>query len=142
MHLKAIAIKEELLGPQDYEVGLSVGHLASLYNYHMKKYDEAEQLYLRSIEINTRLFGPTYSGMEYDYRGLIHVYGSTGNVNQYLEYNRQYTDWKTLRETVQLVHHTENLMNPSDIVERFFQMEDEDSAKVVTSEDREMRAIN
>lgn len=138
MHIKAIAIKEELLGPQDYEVGLSVGHLASLYNYHMKKYDEAEQLYLRSIEINTRLFGPTYSGMEYDYRGLIHVYGSTGNVIQYLEYNRQYTEWKTLRETVQLVHHTEKLMSPRDIVERFFQMEDEDSAKVVTSDDHTM----
>lgn len=52
MHLKAIAIKEELLGAEDYEVGLSIGHLASLYNYHMKKYKEAEQLYLRSIAIS------------------------------------------------------------------------------------------
>jgi hypothetical protein len=52
MHLKAIAIKEELLGAEDYEVGLSIGHLASLYNYHMKKYKKAEQLYLRSIAIS------------------------------------------------------------------------------------------
>ena len=51
MHLKAIAIKEKLLGPEDYEVALSVGHLASLYNYDMHKYPEAEQLYLRSISI-------------------------------------------------------------------------------------------
>ena len=51
MHLKAIAIKERLLGVDDYEVALSVGHLASLYNYDMNKYDEAEQLYLRSIAI-------------------------------------------------------------------------------------------
>ena len=51
MHLKAIAIKEKLLGPEDYEVALSVGHLASLYNYDMQKYNEAEQLYLRSISI-------------------------------------------------------------------------------------------
>ena len=51
MHLKAIEIKERLLGPDDYEVALSVGHLASLYNYDMKKYHEAEQLYLRSIDI-------------------------------------------------------------------------------------------
>ena len=51
MHLKAIEIKERLLGPEDYEVALSVGHLASLYNYDMQKYAEAEQLYLRSIAI-------------------------------------------------------------------------------------------
>jgi len=49
--LKAIAIKERLLGADDYEVALSVGHLASLYNYDMNKYDEAERLYLRSITI-------------------------------------------------------------------------------------------
>lgn len=51
MHLKAIEIKERLLGAEDYEVALSVGHLASLYNYDMEKYEEAEKLYLRSISI-------------------------------------------------------------------------------------------
>ena len=51
MHLKAIQIKEHLLGPEDYEVALSVGHLASLYNYDMQKYADAERLYLRSISI-------------------------------------------------------------------------------------------
>lgn len=51
MHLKAIAIKERILGSDDYEVALSIGHLASLYNYDMEKYDEAEKLYLRSIAI-------------------------------------------------------------------------------------------
>lgn len=51
MHVKAISIKERLLGTEDYEVALSVGHLASLYNYDMSKYEEAEKLYLRSIAI-------------------------------------------------------------------------------------------
>ena len=51
MHLKAIDIKERLLGPDDYEVALSVGHLASLYNYDMNKFQEAERLYMRSINI-------------------------------------------------------------------------------------------
>ena len=32
MHLKAIHIKEELLGKDDYEVALSVGHLARSVN--------------------------------------------------------------------------------------------------------------
>lgn len=56
MHLKAIAIKEQLLGSDDYEVGLSVGHLASLYNYHMLQYREAETLYHRSIAISMESF--------------------------------------------------------------------------------------
>jgi len=52
MHKKAIKIKTDLLGPYDFEVGLSIGHLASLYNYQMKKYREAEELYLKSIDIS------------------------------------------------------------------------------------------
>jgi len=55
MHLKAIEIKERLLGDDDYEVALSVGHLASLYNYDMNKFDDAEQLYLRSIAIGQNI---------------------------------------------------------------------------------------
>ena len=55
MHLQAIEIKERLLGSEDYEVALSVGHLASLYNYDMEKYYEAEKLYLRSIDIGVYL---------------------------------------------------------------------------------------
>ncbi len=34
---------------------------------------KAEELYLRSIRIGRKLFGPSYSGLEYDYRGLIQV---------------------------------------------------------------------
>lgn len=52
MHQRAIKIKRDLLGDYDYEVGLSIGHLASLYNYHMRKYHEAEDLYLKSIHIS------------------------------------------------------------------------------------------
>ena len=36
LHLKAIKIKENLLGAEDSEVAVSLGHLASLYNYDMK----------------------------------------------------------------------------------------------------------
>ena len=68
MHLKAIHIKETLLGKDDYEVALSIGHLASLYNYDLEELNKAEELYLRSIAISLRLFGPAYSGLEYDYR--------------------------------------------------------------------------
>jgi hypothetical protein len=42
-----------------------------LYNYDLKEFEKAEKLYLRSIAIGIRLYGPAYSGLEYDYRGLI-----------------------------------------------------------------------
>ncbi|KAF6207038.1 hypothetical protein GE061_018276 [Apolygus lucorum] len=98
MHLKAIEIKERLLGPDDYEVGLSVGHLASLYNYHMEEYRKAEKLYFRSINISLKLFSETYSGLEYDYRGLVHVYTHLGEMENAHDYKVTIDRWKTLRE--------------------------------------------
>lgn len=97
MHQKAIKIKTELLGPYDNEVGLSIGHLASLYSYQMKKYREAEELYLRSIEISLRLFGKSYSGLEYDYLGLCHVYETLREFEKYLKYASILDSWQTLR---------------------------------------------
>ena len=99
MHLKAIEIKEAILGKEDYEVALSVGHLASLYNYDMKQHLKAEKLYLRSIKIGRKLFGPTYSGLEYDYRGLMQVYQITSDMNKYLEYRSILEDWRIARDT-------------------------------------------
>ncbi|KAL1451966.1 hypothetical protein WDU94_006290 [Cyamophila willieti] len=99
MQLKAIAIKEKVLGKDDYEVGLSVGHLASLYNYHMLEYHKAEKLYYRSIDINLKLFSASYSGLEYDYRGLIHVYELLDNMDKMSEYTNKLSEWKILRET-------------------------------------------
>ncbi|XP_050684805.1 amyloid protein-binding protein 2 isoform X2 [Leptidea sinapis] len=98
MHLKAIAIKEELLGPEDYEVGLSVGHLASLYNYHMNQHTAAEKLYLRSINISLKLFGERYSGLEYDYRGLVHVFSQLKRPDRANYYNDLLQHWHELRE--------------------------------------------
>jgi len=98
MHLKAIEIKESLLGMDDYEVALSVGHLASLYNYDMSEYHKAEALYLRSIKIGSKLFGPSYSGLEYDYRGLIQVYQQINNYEKCFEFTSTLNDWKVLRD--------------------------------------------
>lgn len=116
MHQKAIQIKESLLGKEDYEVALSVGHLASLYNYDMEEYGKAEELYLRSIRIGRKLFGPSYSGLEYDYRGLIQVYNSTANFVKLAEYTRVLQEWNILRdqkdneqETAEIVEMKSNL---------------------------------
>lgn len=98
MHLQAIEIKERLLGSEDYEVALSVGHLASLYNYDMEKYDEAEKLYLRSIEIGKKLFGEGYSGLEYDYRGLLRLYRQVGNQEMADRYASILQQWSRIRD--------------------------------------------
>lgn len=98
MHKKAIEIKERILGSEDYEVALSLGHLASLYNYDMEEYEKAETLYLRSIAIGRKLFGDGYSGLEYDYRGLINLYDSQGNFDRMESYHQTLMDWKDLRE--------------------------------------------
>jgi len=66
MQLKAISIKERLLGHDDYEVAVSVGHLASLYNFDMGEYDKAEAMYKRSMNIGLALHGPAYSGERSD----------------------------------------------------------------------------
>ncbi|XP_005094954.1 amyloid protein-binding protein 2 [Aplysia californica] len=99
MHKQAIEIKERLLGPDDYEVALSVGHLASLFNYDMFKYDEAEKLYLRSVKIGRQLFGEGYSGLEYDYRGLVRLYTQKRDFAQADHYRDIINQWSILRDT-------------------------------------------
>ena len=86
------------MGRDDYEVALSIGHLASLYNYDMKNFDKAEELYLRSIAIGEKLFGPAYSGLEYDYRGLIRVYQETQSWDKFLQYRIKLSGWKDMRD--------------------------------------------
>uniref|UniRef100_T1JC70 Uncharacterized protein n=1 Tax=Strigamia maritima TaxID=126957 RepID=T1JC70_STRMM len=98
MHKKAILIKEKLLGDDDYEVALSLGHLASLYNYDIGNFKDAEKLYLRSIEIAKKLFGDGYSGLEYDYRGLLRVHKMLGNHSHVAEYTRVLHEWKQIRD--------------------------------------------
>jgi len=98
LHKRAISIKSDLLGPCDYEVGLSIGHLASLYSYHMKKYREAERLYLRSIAISLKLFGESYSGLEYDYKGLCNVYTKLSEAEKLFEYTQVLETWRIIRE--------------------------------------------
>ena len=54
-----------------------MGHLAALYCYDMEEFRKAEALYFRSIQIGLKLFGEGFSGLEFDYRGLIHLYKKT-----------------------------------------------------------------
>jgi hypothetical protein len=66
--------------------------------FFFSEYGKAEALYLRSIEIGLKLFGPWYSGLEYDYRGLIRVYQETQDWTNFFIYQYKLRDWKTLRD--------------------------------------------
>ncbi|XP_043264373.1 amyloid protein-binding protein 2 isoform X1 [Colletes gigas] len=126
MHIKAIRIKEEVLGPDDYEVGVSVGHLASLYNFHMNRYRDAEKLYYRSIAISLKLFNKSYSGLEYDYRGLLHLYTKLDNYDKVVEYETALNNWKVLRFEHQSKDppiDLERRPQPTeDVIDKFFSM--------------------
>lgn len=50
------------------------------------------------ILIGLRLFGETYSGLEYDYRGLCYVYENLNDTEKYLEYALILDTWKQLKE--------------------------------------------
>lgn len=98
LHLEAIRIKSFILGDDDPEVAVSLGHLASLYNYDIKDYQKAEDLYHRGIKICLKHHGDLYSGLEYDYTGLIHVYSNLQNERKHLEYTFILSDWKDKRK--------------------------------------------
>ncbi|KAI6650251.1 hypothetical protein LOD99_5930 [Oopsacas minuta] len=99
-HKDAIRIKEKHLGPDDYEVGLSVGHLAALYCYDMEKFRLAEPLYFRSIQIGLKLFGEGFSGLEFDYRGLIHLYKKTGDFTNRMKFVSKFDEYRFKRDQV------------------------------------------
>jgi hypothetical protein len=49
------------------------------------------------LSIGLKLFGRSYSGLEYDYRGLLHVYTKLEEHDKYLEYVDALNHWKELR---------------------------------------------
>uniref|UniRef100_A0A914ZZ16 Amyloid protein-binding protein 2 n=1 Tax=Parascaris univalens TaxID=6257 RepID=A0A914ZZ16_PARUN len=97
MHKKAIAIKARVLGEDDYETALSMGHLAALYTHDMDRQEEARDLYLKSIHIALKMFGESFTGLEYDYRGLLRVYGKLGDTEQADIYRMKLMDWEFAR---------------------------------------------
>ena len=48
--------------------------------------------------VGKKLFGEGYSGLEYDYRGLIKLYNSVGNYEKVFEYHNILSNWNRLRD--------------------------------------------
>ena len=48
--------------------------------------------------IGLKLFGKSYSGLEYDYHGLLNVYTKLNEYDKVLEYATILNNWKMLRD--------------------------------------------
>lgn len=57
--------------------------------------------------------GKSYSGLEYDYRGLLHVYTKLDESEKVLEYATTLNNWKVLRD-----EHAESEDPPIDLERR------------------------
>jgi hypothetical protein len=70
---------------------------ASLFSYDMARFADAEPLYYRSIKIGLELFGPSYSGLEYDFRGLINMFEHLGDWGKRAVFQERLVQWEELR---------------------------------------------
>lgn len=50
------------------------------------------------------LFGKTYSGLEYDYRGLLNVYEQINDNENYLKFSDILDEWRTMRSDEKMVN--------------------------------------
>lgn len=67
-----------------------------------------------------RLFGDTYSGLEYDYRGLMNVYTELLDTDKMAEYSVKMREWREKREVLALVAHSEKPGKLSEVLDKFF----------------------
>jgi len=50
------------------------------------------------VLVGRKLFGDAYSGLEYDYRGLLRLYNAQGSTHKAAEYSSILHDWTVLRD--------------------------------------------
>ena len=71
-----------------------------------------------------KLFGAGYSGLEYDYRGLLRLYHSLGNNQKALEYGLVLHEWNQIRDRNNAEEikplELEPVVDTNDIIEQFF----------------------
>lgn len=50
-----------------------------------------------------QLFGKTYSGLEYDYRGLLHIYEQINDNENYIKFSDILDEWRNMRSDEKMV---------------------------------------
>jgi tetratricopeptide (TPR) repeat protein len=77
LHQRALAINEEVLGPEHRNTAVSLQHLAFFY-MSQRKYDQAEPLYQRTILIDEKVYGPDHPEVATDLNNLASLYQAQG----------------------------------------------------------------
>ena len=74
-----------------------------------------------------KLFGDGYSGLEYDYRGLLTLYQQTDQGTKFLEYGRILQNWTQIRDRTRLEQkrplELEDCKDMEEIIKQFFEMQ-------------------
>ena len=73
-----------------------------------------------------KLFGPGYSGLEYDYRGLLRLYHNIGSNQKAMEYGVILHHWNQIRDANRAEEKKpldfEQFEGTEDIIQKFFEM--------------------
>ncbi|HEY7415210.1 MAG TPA: tetratricopeptide repeat protein, partial [Ktedonobacteraceae bacterium] len=77
LHLRALSIREQALGPDHPHVAASLHYLAVLY-WAQAKYAKAEPLYLRALHIWEQAHGPNHPDVAYALNNLANLYYKQG----------------------------------------------------------------
>ncbi len=70
---EALKVAEEIYGPEDFNVTVSLNNLGLLY-FTMRRYPESEQLLNRALAINQKIFGNDNARVATDLNNLAEVY--------------------------------------------------------------------
>ena len=77
LHWRALAIREEALGPEHTDVAQSLNNLAWLHQ-HTGRHGEAEPLHRRALVIVEKALGPEHPGLAIQLNNLATLYQATG----------------------------------------------------------------
>ena len=81
LYQRALAIREQQLGPEHPDTATSLNNLALLYRAQ-GKYEQAEPLYQRALEIDEEAFGPEHPELATDLNNLALLYDNQGKYEQ------------------------------------------------------------
>lgn len=108
-HEESIKIHTKLFGKNDHKTARCYGHLASLLTYNIEGktkqidmlrsynvFKRAESLFLKTIKIYKSQFGDQSKGLDYFYRGLMHLYCEK-NWPLYNHYLSEFYHWRFMQ---------------------------------------------
>ena len=82
---------------------------------------------VQSFFAGVKLFGEGYSGLEYDYRGLIRLYNTTGDYDKAQEYGVTLQRWNDIRDRFNAEEKQplefEKFSSIEDVVQKFYEIQ-------------------